>query len=426
MTPAGAKNFSPLRGWSDRARGVCLNSRSMPSDPSFRDALPETCDFLVIGAGPAGLVAAYTLVSQNAGSVVLIDRRDPWREPVACGEGVHLKPFRKACPLPVDLWIRQYIDRCKLATPDAAFVWQSPGDGAIIDRARMQADFSQEIARLGGICHFRCRAVELSKLVDGLRTVRCEGEFEGTLHARCVIDASGPGSALGREEGLTPPKSDVEPAVFALVEGLDFDPGAIEMWYGSAFAPGGYAWLFPSGDGRANVGVVCGRGSGLAPREGLKRFLNHLKPGLEPPSVHGGAIPCGSGAGPLARDLLFKAGDSAAMVHPMDRSGIVEAMLAGRLAAANAMAALSEPDESRREVHYRRYRRSWRSAWGRNYALVAWIKPLFARLDDTIWTAVFRDLAKIPVGKHRWRHAAWAGLKVLPRVAWSLARGKAR
>jgi digeranylgeranylglycerophospholipid reductase len=198
------------------------------------------------------------------------------------------------------------------------------------------------------------------------------------------------------------------------------------MWYGSAFAPGGYAWLFPSGDGRANVGVVCGRGSGLAPREGLKRFLNHLKPGLEPPSVHGGAIPCGSGAGPLARDLLFKAGDSAAMVHPMDRSGIVEAMLAGRLAAANAMAALSEPDEFRREVHYRRYRRSWRSAWGRNYALVAWIKPLFARLDDTIWTAVFRDLAKIPVGKHRWRHAAWAGLKVLPRVAWSLARGKAR
>jgi len=100
--------------------------------------------------------------------------------------------------------------------------------------------------------------------------------------------------------------------------------------------------------------------------------------------------------------------------------------LAGRLAAANAMAALSEPDEFRREVHYRRYRRSWRSAWGRNYALVAWIKPLFARLDDTIWTAVFRDLAKIPVGKHRWRHAAWAGLKVLPRVAWSLARGKAR
>lgn len=400
-------------------------------EPTFRDILPETCDFLVIGAGPAGLVAAHTLVSRKAGTVVLIDRRDPWREPVACGEGVHLKPFRKASPFPIDPWIRHSIDRCKLATPEAAFVWQSPGDGAIIDRSRMQADFSHEVAKLGGLCHFRCRAVELSKLVDGIRTIRCEGEFQGAaptqsvLQARCVIDASGPASTLGREEGLTPPKPDIEPAVFALVEGLDFDPGAIEMWYSRTFAPGGYAWLFPSGNGRANVGVVCARGSGLAPREGLKRFLSHLKPGLEPQAVHGGAIPCGSGAGPLARDLLFKAGDAAAMVHPLDRSGIVEAMVAGRLAAENAMAALSEPDESRREAHYRRYRRSWRSGWGRAYALAARIKPLIGRLDDEVWISMFRDLSKIPTGKHRWRHAALSALKVSPRIFRSLARSKA-
>lgn len=395
------------------------------SDPTFRDILPETCDFLVIGAGPAGLVAACTLVSRKAGSVVLIDRHDPWREPVACGEGVHLRPFRKASPLPVDPWIRHSIDRCKLATPGASFVWQSPGDGAIIDRARMQADFAHEIARLGGLCHFRCRAVEVSKLAQGVRTVRCEGEFQGTLQARCVVDASGPGSAFGEEEGLAASKSDVEPAVFALVEGLDFDPGAIEMWYSRTFAPGGYAWLFPGANGLANVGVVCARGSGLAPREGLKRFLAHIKPGLEPKAFHGGAIPCGSGAGPLARDLLFKAGDAASMVHPLDRSGIVEAIVAGKLAAENAMAALSEPDEARREVHYRRYRRSWRSAWGRAYALAARIKPLMARLDDEIWTAVFRDLSKIPVGKHRWRHVGLAALKISPKILRDLSRTKA-
>ena len=392
----------------------------MLSAPTFRDALPETCDFLVVGAGPAGLMAAHTLVSRKAGSVVLIDRRDPWREPVACGEGVHLKPFRKVSPLPIDPWIRHHIDRCKLATREASFVWQSPGDGAIIDRARMQADFAHEVARGGALCHFRCRAVELTKLVDGYRSVQCEGEFQGTLRARCVIDASGPGSSLGREEGLSPPKTDLEPAVFALVDGLDFDPSAIEMWYGSTFAPGGYAWLFPSGNGKANVGVVCGRGSGLAPREGLRRFLSHLKPGLEPLAVHGGAIPCGSGAGPLARDLLFKAGDAAAMVHPMDRSGIVEAMDAGRMAAQKAMAALGEPDESRREVHYHRYRKSWRSAWGRSNARAALLKPIMAKLNDDVWTAVFRDLSRIPAGKHRWRHAVLAGFKVLPRVMWSL------
>jgi hypothetical protein len=49
-----------------------------------------------------------------------------------------------------------------------------------------------------------------------------------------------------------------------------------------------------------------------------------------------------------------------------------------------------------------------------------------ARLDDDIWTRVFRDLSKIPTGEHRWRHAVFAGVKVLPRVAWSLARSKGR
>ena len=130
----------------------------------------------------------------------------------------------------MDPWIRHHIDRCKLATREVSFVWQSPGDGAIIDRARMQADFSHEISLLGGLCHFRCRAVELSRRVDGHRTLLCEGEFHGELRANCVIDASGPGSTLGKDEGLVPRKSDLEPAVFALVEGLDFDPETIEMW----------------------------------------------------------------------------------------------------------------------------------------------------------------------------------------------------
>ena len=77
-----------------------------------------------------------------------------------------------------------------------------------------------------------------------------------------------------------------------------------------------------------------------------------------------------------------------------------------------------------REVHYRRYRESWRSAWGRSNARAAWLKPIMAKLDDSIWTAVFRDLGKIPLGRHRWRHAVLAGFKVLPRAVWSLVRNK--
>lgn len=377
----------------------------MASDPTFRDAPPAVCDFLVVGAGPAGLVAALTLASSGNRSVVLLDRRDPWREPVSCAEGVRIVPFRKASPLPVDPWLRGPIHRCRIATPRARFDWQTMDDGAVIDRARMHRDLAVAAAKAGALCHFRCRALDLSPLENDFRTLRYEGEVSGTIQARCVVDATGPGPGLGREPGMAHGQVDLEPAVFAILEGIPHDPEAIQLWYGSEFAPGGYAWLFPAGAGRANVGVVCARGTGLPPREGLRRFLSILAPGVEPKSVHGGAIPCGSGSGILARNMLFKAGDAASMVNALSRSGIVEAMEAGKLAATSALQALDLPDEKARKRAYDLYRRSWWRSRGRDYALSMLLKKVMGRFDDRTWTEIVEKMSRIPIDRHRWSHA---------------------
>ena len=53
-------------------------------------SLSKEYDVVVCGAGPAGLMAAYTLGKLTSGSrkVLLLDKKEPWKEPIFCAEAV--------------------------------------------------------------------------------------------------------------------------------------------------------------------------------------------------------------------------------------------------------------------------------------------------------------------------------------------------
>jgi flavin-dependent dehydrogenase len=388
-------------------------------EPDFRRDLPSACDVAVIGAGPAGLRAAIALRELGIGNVVLLDRRDPWREPVACAEGVRLPPLRRLSPVDFVPWIRTGIDHLRVATETASFVWSNPGDGVILDRARMHRDLSLHAARLGAQCHFRTSAQGVSPLRHGIRTLSLLREgTHCTLEARAVIDASGPGRGLGWEEGLAGGDADLETAAFALVEGLAHPVDTIAICLSQRFAPGGYAWIFPSCPGKANVGVVCGRGTRVTARQGLALYLEHLQPGSATPKVYGGAIPCGSGSGTIAQDRLFKAGDAASMVHPISRAGILQAMEAGLLAASAAAASLRASSQAQDDRAHQEYRRRWKAVYGQDNLLAGWAKPLLSAVPDATLSHLFRILDRAP-GIRRPRHVRRTVLFHLPAALWA-------
>ena len=67
--------------------------------------LHENYQVLVCGAGPAGLITAWKL-AQSGISVALLDRRDPWREPVLCAEAISKSGLLNIVPQIDDHWIR--------------------------------------------------------------------------------------------------------------------------------------------------------------------------------------------------------------------------------------------------------------------------------------------------------------------------------
>jgi digeranylgeranylglycerophospholipid reductase len=390
------------------------------------DSLQPEYDVAIIGAGPAGLLAANTLIDANRSlRVALIDKRDPWREPVACAEAVHANTLKRLVPGMEPSWVREKVDGVIFVSPDGTRVtYDDRGSGYLIDRALMHRRLAEWAHEKGVHCNFRSRATALSAYQGGWRTVTyvSEGGEPRDLRAKVVIDASGPGAGFGKGEPIVQGDLDVEPAVFALVRGPKYPVNYIQLFFGRNYAPGGYAWLFPRDEKVANVGLVVGKAFAkeFSARKLLQDFIAREYPGSEIECFHGGAIPCGWNGLPLCHENLIKAGDSANMVHPLSRAGILEAMLGGKLAAEAALGVLSAKDESSKLPYYTRYQEEWEKTYGKNHERVHKAKAAFNAIPDATYDRAAHALAKVPKHKMSMGRIVFTTLWSSPSLVWRL------
>jgi flavin-dependent dehydrogenase len=94
-----------------------------------------------------------------------------------------------------------------------------------------------------------------------------------------------------------------------------------------------YAWSFPLGDGRANVGygeLV----SGGVTRAELVAGLHRLLPGVEPAALRAHRLPLSTGQPRLPDGRVLLAGDAQSLINPLTGEGIFYAVLSGALAGA--------------------------------------------------------------------------------------------
>jgi geranylgeranyl reductase family protein len=312
--------------------------------------LPESCDALVVGAGPAGCAAAIALA--DAGREVVLADKAQFPRDKCCGDGLTTGALRLLDDLGFDprrvpSWT--VCDQAWLRSPSGREVrLDLPGDdgqfAAIAPRQELDAALV-DLARSRGV------RVLLGASFDGFvgdvtgdAPARASFAGLGTVAARHVVAADGMWSPVRKAVGAGMPSYFGEWHAFRQyatgVTGSARD--RLWVWFEPDLLPG-YAWSFPLGNGRTNIGFGILRGTGTPVGE-MKHLWSDL---LSRPHVADalgvGAtmtdrptawpIPARITSAALARGRVLFVGDAACATDSLTGEGIGQALLTGRLAA---------------------------------------------------------------------------------------------
>ena len=302
--------------------------------------MDERYDVVAVGGGPAGAMAAWK--SATAGVKTLLLERD--REiglPVRCAEAASTAWFESYFK-PEEKFVANRVDALEFVSPDGmSVVVEGDDKGVVLERKIFDAHIATLAARAGADIATRTDVTGMERLENGWKLNATHQGKPISFEARVVIASDGIESRVARWAGVDTALSlvDLESAVQYDMVNIEIEnPHHLYYFLGNEIAPGGYCWVFPKGDHRANVGigVLASRAAGKTAKELLDEFIGVRFPRGKAVGFVTGGVPLARPLKELALDNLLIAGDAARIVDPLSGGGIEAALLSGYLAGETA------------------------------------------------------------------------------------------
>ncbi len=303
--------------------------------------MDKSYDVIVIGAGPAGAMAAKC-AAENGVSTLLLEKHERVGLPVCCAEGITTVGLERVIKPHPD-WIASTIEGASLIGPSGPKITlHHPNAGYVLDRERFDSGLAKLAVEAGAQLHVLSPVVGLKIQKNGQIesvTINHENELR-EIRGRLIIAADGVESRVAHMAGIdtTIEPDNISSACQYLADDVDIEPGIVSIIIGNHIAPGGYAWVFPKSTNRANIGVmVCpSRASGKTAKEYLDLFMASRFPHFKRVRIVMGTIPVFKRGMPLVKGNLMLVGDAARVLDSLTGAGISNALISGSIAGKTA------------------------------------------------------------------------------------------
>ncbi|MCB1213616.1 MAG: NAD(P)/FAD-dependent oxidoreductase [Chlamydiia bacterium] len=354
-------------------------------------------DAIVVGAGPAGGQCARVL-AQNGIKTLLIERSSHFTTNNYSTAGAPIELVERFS-LPKEV-IAAHWNALAFTTPTTHHVWSSSETrGVVFDFAALRRFLANAAQDAGAELRMGWRFSGMEKHSKGFSvSLQCQKSREiETLETRFLIDATGAEHEIIGLNKQNPSRVLAATGIELLVEvsQADYDryANALNIFFGSQWVEGGYAWVFPMEAPRLKIGIgrYFSKNTQLSTinyQETLKAFADFVL--TEPPKrildKHGKTLYYAFKRRERVFDgQLVAIGDAVSSVNPLALEGIRHAMHSAQMAAEEISHAVKGDHHA-----LNRYKKRMNAYCGMRWRICEWIaKRLYGHSDDRQFEAMF-------------------------------------
>ena len=343
-------------------------------------------DSLVVGAGPSGLIAAKEIASRGY-SVKILEEHGQVGVPSHCAGLISLEGLKRIGVDPSNSFIQNVVFGGRIYSPNGQCIEirDTRPRAYVVDRTALDQHLAEMALDSGAELVLDRRAEKLTISNGSITGVSGAGWDE---EARIVIDAEGPSQRLTTAAHLTNKRR--TPLLGVNTEVVcEIDHSMVEVWFSEETAPGLFAWVIPTSEKQARVGLATREGD---PTRLLARFIKKRFNTVYPSPRMGQVLL----DGPVSKTSfpgMLLVGDAAGHVKPTTGGGVV----LGGLCAIEAGKAAAQALESD-ATDATQYDEVWKRLYGAEFRSMQIMRSLVDKVSDERMNRFFVAFNKAKLG----------------------------